>query len=716
MVQMEDAKTTFQYIIVKESDLSLAGKEQNEAIPFTADKKAIFAGHGSNWKFSWKSIEAIDFIDSGMKLKTSIFSLECHVGDAGYTTFREFCEKRWNKCRAKMEPRNDDHPASQVQTKTRGVYGRRQYKTKLQKRHQSWGTNRITSDHFSSEDEKDAPVKEPPSYANEYRKEIAVSTDSGDIDHDEATIAEKQALDDTHDEDDKSPRRKRIKGHKKPRIQRKRFLDESDDEDTLFDDHPVMTTPKADRVVSPYAVKRIQCNDQGETGTDSITLYKLESCGEKPLSPSDSRGTKVLTNFFVKLPAKSSTTPKEYSRFKSLKLKRTIPTTSTVPRQDKDELQCRPNSPLQPDSGRPNTPTKSLTQNFVFSTEDYHNTSSQETLVESPAVDKKNKERFFHGTNKKDGKCIVDKGKNYENENSRLTVRRGWLPSSSPRQHPGLQDDDLVDDSGDSQPLCVAESVLNSSKLQHQFLSSASTNVQKPPNLPACSFLWKGLRNMGNSCYLNSSLQMLFTVTMFISQLSHHGGKLASSLVAVANKLAEKSEMSSITPKPVKLAIDSVTHKFHGNEQRDAHEFLSDLIDRVHDELVQGRTEKANDDFDTLPTDEFFRLNVKACLKCDSCGYERCVNLKVLYCSFLLSLSRDASFCHRTMDEMYRHLSIEVEEPVRKGKDDDKEPETIKWTVQSGLQKFFEPEKRDIICERCSIGNTATQTLTVVNR
>jgi hypothetical protein len=40
----------------------------------------------------------------------------------------------------------------------------------------------------------------------------------------------------------------------------------------------------------------------------------------------------------------------------------------------------------------------------------------------------------------------------------------------------------------------------------------------------------------------------------------------------------------------------------------------------------------------------------------------------------------------------------------------------MKWTVHDGFQKFFEPEKRDVICEQCIHGSTATQTLTVVNR
>jgi uncharacterized UBP type Zn finger protein len=94
----------------------------------------------------------------------------------------------------------------------------------------------------------------------------------------------------------------------------------------------------------------------------------------------------------------------------------------------------------------------------------------------------------------------------------------------------------------------------------------------------------------------------------------------------VGNRLKDRSQHSSVTPKPVKTAIDAATDKFSGYEQRDAHEFLSDLIDRVHDELEMEEKEKEiREDTHTLPTDEFFRLTVQACLKCDACGYERCV-------------------------------------------------------------------------------------------
>jgi ubiquitin C-terminal hydrolase len=182
---------------------------------------------------------------------------------------------------------------------------------------------------------------------------------------------------------------------------------------------------------------------------------------------------------------------------------------------------------------------------------------------------------------------------------------------------------------------------------------------------------WKGLRNMGNTCYLNASLQMLFSVGSFVSSLSTWSGNLTRSIVTVANTLAVPSTPYSRSPdaKPVKAAIDRVTDKFEGYLQRDAHEFLSDLIDQVHVELEaevkqradgrggkdeatetpEGDQVKEEDGYDSmdvkssstvkfesqelvpsnvddatpLPTDEFFRLNIQVRLECTCCGYTR---------------------------------------------------------------------------------------------
>lgn len=59
----------------------------------------------------------------------------------------------------------------------------------------------------------------------------------------------------------------------------------------------------------------------------------------------------------------------------------------------------------------------------------------------------------------------------------------------------------------------------------------------------------------------------------------------------------------------------------------------------------------------------------------------------------------------RSKDEMYRHLSVDV------GDDSEHDP----WTVERSLQQFFQPEKRELKCEKCESGETATQTLEIIS-
>ena len=130
---------------------------------------------------------------------------------------------------------------------------------------------------------------------------------------------------------------------------------------------------------------------------------------------------------------------------------------------------------------------------------------------------------------------------------------------------------------------------------------------------------WRGLSNLGNTCYMNASLQMLFTLQGLVSGLAGSNGPLSQSLVSTADMLLGSKTVGAVSPRQVKWAMDDLTDKFRGYEQRDAHEFLSELVDRVHDEEEE---EKAEDQTNLL-TDDFFRINVRVCLTCDSCGYKR---------------------------------------------------------------------------------------------
>lgn len=219
-------------------------------------------------------------------------------------------------------------------------------------------------------------------------------------------------------------------------------------------------------------------------------------------------------------------------------------------------------------------------------------------------------------------------------------------------------------------------------------------NSSKPTTIP-------GIQNLGNTCYLSASLQTLFGIPNFLRDVykmyedesSKKEMPLTKSLLEVAVAIGvidgrqmpkidasvAKSKLSTskaANPSALKKQMDVLTDKFVGYEQRDAHEFLSDLVDYLHEELVaeeekaekeieskagddtnekdvnaeDASSDKENDDASSAvvnakneetkdkedgvvkdateanavaPTDDYFHLKVRVCLECDSCHYSR---------------------------------------------------------------------------------------------
>lgn len=157
-----------------------------------------------------------------------------------------------------------------------------------------------------------------------------------------------------------------------------------------------------------------------------------------------------------------------------------------------------------------------------------------------------------------------------------------------------------------------------------QNLAKSSEDDCDEPAKPVSMF--RGLLNLGNTCYANASLQMLYSARSFVSRLPGQGGRLTRSVATVSAQLADTTPpLTAINPQELKDAMDKKTDKFHGFQQRDAHEYLNDLVDHMHEELEEKRR-NSGDPYskETLPTDDF-RLTVQVCLKCNSCGYSRYV-------------------------------------------------------------------------------------------
>ena len=98
-----------------------------------------------------------------------------------------------------------------------------------------------------------------------------------------------------------------------------------------------------------------------------------------------------------------------------------------------------------------------------------------------------------------------------------------------------------------------------------------------------------GLINTSNICYLNSSIQCLRGTPAFRSYFATHGfdsdQEIGSELAKLLNALTVPG--TCVSPQKFKKCLDKCTLQFPMNKQCDAHEFLTFLIDKLHDEALK---------------------------------------------------------------------------------------------------------------------------------
>ncbi|XP_055516689.1 ubiquitin carboxyl-terminal hydrolase 2-like isoform X2 [Leucoraja erinacea] len=183
--------------------------------------------------------------------------------------------------------------------------------------------------------------------------------------------------------------------------------------------------------------------------------------------------------------------------------------------------------------------------------------------------------------------------------------------------------------------------------------SSCGSPVRDTPNSKTNQGL-VGLRNLGNTCFMNSILQCLSNTRELrdyciqnnyrreLNNRSRTNTALMEEFAKLLQALWTSSSNDPISPSEFKTQIQKYAPRFVGYNQQDAQEFLRFLLDGLHNEVnrVSVRTKAIVEDLDHLNDDEkgrrmwkkyldredsrivdHFVGQLKSSLTCSECGY-----------------------------------------------------------------------------------------------
>jgi uncharacterized UBP type Zn finger protein len=148
-----------------------------------------------------------------------------------------------------------------------------------------------------------------------------------------------------------------------------------------------------------------------------------------------------------------------------------------------------------------------------------------------------------------------------------------------------------------------------------------------------------GLVNLGNTCYLNAVIQALCSLREFITDLRKMPEVIPqvarltifTKSVEIFDKMgAVGAAEGPLNPADLREMIAQASPKFAGKQQQDAHEFMLDYINQLHDDLLLARQEwleaqslADSEELGMLATQSHLDAEVQKTLVCCGCHERR---------------------------------------------------------------------------------------------